>query len=189
MLQGGLEGGIDPGTPPWAALPFPERYAATVRERRQAIDEGEAVKIAIALPDGPGSTIIFNRLARDWRPLGIELVRAGKGVPADLELVDEVAPSSSPAWFVRSFRCGIAPQCSEEADDLMDSARTSLIAAQRGALLAEAARMLDQETLFMPIAAPIRWSLVADGLPGFAENIFARHPLSGLRDKPGRERQ
>jgi peptide/nickel transport system substrate-binding protein len=189
LLQGGLEGGIEPGAPAWAALPFAERYAATVREGRQAIGEKEAVKIAIALPEGPGSTIIFNRLAMDWRPLGIEPVRAGKGVPADLELVDEVAPSSSPAWFVRSFRCGIAPICSEEADELMDSARTSLIAAQRGALLAEAARMLDQETLFMPIAAPIRWSLVADGLPGFAENIFARHPLSGLRDRPGRERQ
>ena len=33
----------------------------------------------------------------------------------------------------------------------------------------------------MPIAAPIRWSLVGDGSPGFAENIVARHPLTGLR--------
>ena len=116
-------------------------------------------------------------------------MRAGKGIPADLELADEVAPSSSPAWFVRNFRCGVAPQCSEEADKLMESARTSLIAAQRAAMLAEAARLIDEANLFLPIAAPIRWALVGDGLPGFAENIFALHPLSGLRDRPSRERQ
>ena len=72
---------------------------------------------------------------------------------------------------------------------LMDSGRDAMIAAQRAALLAEAGRLIDEDALFLPIAAPIRWSLVADGLPGFAENIFARHPLSGLREKPSRERQ
>ena len=189
LLQAGLEGGANPAAPPWAALPFAERYPAVVRAARGALGDGEPLKIAIALPEGHGATIVFNRLAADWRPLGIELVRAGKGVAADLKLVDEVAPSSSPAWFVRSFRCEIAPQCSEKADELMDSARTTLISAQRAALLAEAGRLLDEENLFLPIAAPIRWSLVADGLPGFAENLFARHPLSGLRDRPGRERQ
>ena len=190
LLQDGLEGGISPAAPAWAAVPFEERYPAAVQEARQAQgDEDEALKIAIALPDGPGSTIIFNRLAADWRPLGIELVRASKGVPVDLKLIDAVAPSISPAWFVRNFRCENAPQCSEEADEIMDSARTTLIAAQRGALLAEAGRLIDEANLFLPIAAPVRWSLVADGLPGFAENIFAHHPLSGLRDRPGRERQ
>jgi peptide/nickel transport system substrate-binding protein len=190
LLQAGLEGSANPVAPAWAAVPFPERHAEAVRAAVQALgDEDEAMKIAVALPEGPGSTIILNRLAADWRPLGIELVRAGKGVPADLKLIDAVAPSSSPAWFVRNFRCGVAPQCSAEADELMGSARTSLISPQRAALLAEAGRLIDQENLFLPIAAPVRWSLVADGLPGFAENIFARHPLSGLRDKPGRERQ
>ena len=171
-------------------MPYPERFAEAVRAAVQALGDGdEALKIAVALPEGPGSTIIFNRLAADWRPLGIELVRAGKGVPADLKLIDAVAPSSSPAWFVRSFRCEVAPQCSAEADELMVSARTSLISPQRAALLAEAGRLIDEENLFLPIAAPVRWSLVADGLPGVAENIFARHPLNGLRDKPVRERQ
>ena len=52
-----------------------------------------------------------------------------------------------------------------------------------------AGRLIDADVLFMAIAAPIRWSLVGDGLPGFAENIFARHPLSGLREKSAPERQ
>jgi peptide/nickel transport system substrate-binding protein len=132
---------------------------------------------------------LFQRLALDWRPLGIELVRAGPGVPADLKLIDQVAPSSSPAWFVRSFRCGVVPLCSEEADEQMDAARISLGGADRAALLSEAGRLIDEDVLFLPIAAPVRWSLVADDLPGFAENIFGRHPLSGLRERPGRERQ
>ena len=189
LLQDGLEGAAKPAVPGWATVPLPERHAEAVRAARQALGGEESLTIAVALPEGPGSTIIFNRLAADWRPLGIELVRAGKGVPADLELLDRVAPSSSPAWFVRRFRCGLAPQCSEAADELMDAARTSVIGPQRAAMLAEAGRIIDIENLFLPIAAPVRWSLVGDGLPGFAENIFARHPLSGLRDRPERERQ
>ena len=188
LLQRGLEGGANPVAPAWALQPYAERHTATVREGRQAIGD-EQLKIGIALPDGPGSDVLFARLAADWRPLGIELVRAGKGIPADLKLIDRVAPSSSPAWFVRSFRCAVAPLCSKEADGLMDTARGTRNAAERAAMLAEAGRLIDEEALFLPIAAPIRWSLVGDDLPGFAENIFGRHPLSGLREKPSRERQ
>jgi peptide/nickel transport system substrate-binding protein len=188
LMQTGLEGGANPIAPAWAAMPLAERRARAMGEARTAIGSGEAMKLAIALPQGPGADILFARLAADWRPLGIELVRGGKGVPADLRLIDQVAPSSSPAWFVRNFRCGVASLCSKAADGLMDSARLTLIGAPRAAMLAEAGRLIDEDVLYLPIAAPIRWSLVSD-LPGFAENIFARHPLSGLRDKPNRERQ
>ena len=188
LLQAGLEGGANPIAPAWTTQPPAERRAALVAEARTAIGD-EPLKLGIALPEGPGAEILFDRLAADWRPLGIELVRAGKGVAADLKLVDEVAPSSSPAWFVRNFRCGVAPLCNEDADALMESGRDATVALQRAAMLAEAGRLIDEDVLFVPIAAPVRWSLVADGLPGFAENIFARHPLSGLRDKPSRERQ
>jgi peptide/nickel transport system substrate-binding protein len=187
LLQTGLEGGGIPTQPAWSAMAFEARYPQTVAEARQLVGE-ERIELAIDLPDGRGSNIIFARLAADWRALGIDLVRAGENGPADLKLVDEVAPSSSPAWFVRSFRCGVAPLCSGDADKLMAGARDAQLAIQRAAMLMEAGRILDEESLFFPIAAPIRWSLVGD-LPGFAENIFARHPLSGLRDKPSRERQ
>ena len=42
--------------------------------------------------------------------------------------------------------------------------------------------MMDQAQLFIPIAAPIRWSLVSGRAPGFEENPFARHTLVGLSD-------
>jgi peptide/nickel transport system substrate-binding protein len=189
LLQGGLEGGANPIVPDWTAVAMPERRAAAAAEAHTLLGENKSLKLAIALPEGPGADILLARLAADWQPLGIELVRAGKGISADLKLIDQVAPSSSPAWFVRSFRCGLAPLCSKEADTLMDSGRDAMIAAQRAAILAEAGRLIDGDVLFLPIAAPVRWSLVGDDLPGFAENIFARHPLSGLRDKPNRERQ
>jgi peptide/nickel transport system substrate-binding protein len=187
VLQAGLEGGANPVPPAWTAVPFEDRYPQAVQEARRAIGD-ERIRLAVDLPEGRGSEILFARLAADWQPLGIDLVRAGKGVPADLKLVDQVAPSTSPAWFVRSFRCGVAPICSEGADNLMNAGRDTKNAVERAALLAEAGRIIDEEILFIPIAAPVRWSLVGD-LPGFAENIFARHPLSGLRDQPIRERQ
>jgi peptide/nickel transport system substrate-binding protein len=188
ILQSGLEGSVAPQAPAWAALAFKDRYAQAISLARTAIGE-DRLTLAVALPDGPGADLVFQRLRTDWAPLGVDLVRAGKGVPADLKLVDEVAPSSTPAWFVRSFRCGVAPICLPEADALMDQARDTQVAVQRSAQLAEAGRLLDDKSLFIPLAAPVRWALVSDDLPGFAENIFARHPLSGLRDKPTRERQ
>ena len=189
VMQAGLEGRPAAAPAPWAAMPFPERRAQAIREGRIARGETEPVTIAIALPEGRGADFIFQRLKADWTPLGFDLVRAGEGVPADLKLVDAVAPSSSQAWFVRSFRCGRVPICSAEADTLMDQARETRSAVERLALLSQAGAVIDEDVLFLPLAAPVRWSLVGDGLPGFAENIFARHPLSGLRNSPTRERQ
>ena len=92
----------------------------------------------IALPEGPGARILLDRLARDWAPLGIRVAPAAKGIATDLRLVDAVAPSTSPAWFLRQFRCGVTPICDPKADELLDAARAAPVAAQRSALLAEA---------------------------------------------------
>jgi len=43
--------------------------------------------------------------------------------------------------------------------------------------------MMDEAQLFIPIAAPIRWSLVSGRAPGYAENPFARHTLVGLANE------
>ncbi len=139
------------------------------------------------MPEGPGAQLLFNRLASDWAPLGIKLERAAAGQAADLKLIDSVAPSTSPAWFLRQFRCAAAPICDEEADPLLEAARLAPVAAQRGALLAEASRLMDEAQLFLPIAAPVRWSLVSDRIEGFAGNRFARHTLTSLEERLNRE--
>ncbi|HEX8415821.1 MAG TPA: ABC transporter substrate-binding protein, partial [Sphingomicrobium sp.] len=58
-------------------------------------------------------------------------------------------------------------------------------AAQRAALLGEAARIMEAETVFIPLTAPIRWSLVSNRVRGFAGNRFGRHTLTGLQEQPG----
>ena len=189
LLQSGLEGLAPPAQPGWTAVSIVERRMQAFAEVRTMTGTDEPMTLAIDLPDGPGGRILFDRLADDWGAIGIKLVRADKATPADLKLVDAVAPSASPAWFVRSFRCTVRPLCSTAADEAMSSARAATIADQRGAFIREASRLLEEESLFLPLAAPVRWSLVGARIQGFAENIVARHPLTGLNDKLRREGQ
>jgi peptide/nickel transport system substrate-binding protein len=177
----------DPVAPPWVTVALGDRRPALIAASDQLFGERERPLLRIALPEGPGAELLFNRLTADWGLLGIRLERAVKGQPTDLRLVDAVAPSTSPAWFLRQFRCETAPICVAEADPLLEAARAAPVAAQRGALLAEAARMMDEAQLFIPIAAPIRWALVADRIEGFAGNRFARHTLTSLEERLNRE--
>ena len=188
VLQPGLEGLGEPIMPAWQSEPGEARRARLVAEANQLFGNAERPELRIALPDGPGARILIDRLARDWAPLGVRVAPAAKGIATDLRLIDAVAPSTSPAWFLRQFRCGTAPICDPKADEMLDAARAAPVAAQRGALLAEAARLIDDAAMFLPIAAPVRWSLVAPSVSGFALNRFARHPLTGLKQKLSRER-
>ena len=187
VLEAGLEGVPDPVMPQWSAVPIGERRPELIASADRLFGAEERPVLRIALPEGPGAQTLLNRLSADWGLLGIRVERAVKGQATDLKLIDAVAPSTSPAWFLRQFRCEVARLCLAEADRLLDAARTAPIAAQRAALLAEAARMMDQEQLFLPIAAPIRWSLVSGRIEGFAGNRFARHTLTSLEERLNRE--
>ena len=139
--------------------------------------------IRIFLPAGPGADILFDRLKFDWGILGVDVQRSANVAASDLKLVDSVAPSSSPAWFLRQFRCGVAPICNADVDELLDAARDTLIPAQRSALLAQAAAKIDEVQLFIPLTAPVRWSLVSTRVQGFAGNRYARHTLTDLEQR------
>jgi peptide/nickel transport system substrate-binding protein len=182
LLQAGLDGVSTVPQPVWLGQPAEERRNALVAEARRLFGSTERPTLRLMLPKGPGGDYLLARLRYDWGPLGIDLERAPNAGSADLVWVDEVAPSTSPAWFLRHFRCDLVTICVEQADDLMDEARTTLDPGRRSQLLLEAAALLDDAQAFIPIAAPIRWSLVSGQVPGFAENPFARHTLVGLRD-------
>lgn len=182
LLQAGLEGIPSPPQPDWFGLPIGERRAALVAEANRLFGDTERPTLRLAMPKGPGGDYLFARLRYDWAYLGIKVDRAPSPASADLVWMDEVAPSSSPAWFVRRFRCGAAAICVEDAEPLLIQARETLNAGQRASLLIEVARLMDEAQLFLPVAAPIRWSLVSGRAPGFVENPFARHTLVGLSD-------
>lgn len=184
VLEPGLEGMPAPAQPPWFATPIADRAAELAAEStRQFGAEKPAVRVF--LPAGPGADILFNRLSIDWGALGLTVERANTASAADFRLIDAIAPSTSPAWFLRQFRCEVAPVCDKDADVLLAAARDSLIPAQRGALLGQAATRIDEGQLFIPIAAPIRWSLVSGRIQGFAGNRYARHTLTDLDQKQG----
>ena len=83
---------------------------------------------------------------------------------------------------MRRFRCGSADICVKDAEPLLDSARTAPEPIDRANLFLEAARLMDEAQIFIPVAAPVRWSLVSGRAPGFQENPFARHTLVGMSD-------
>jgi len=199
ILQPGLDGVTALATPSWAAVPLAERQPALIERARKlfapapkAARKGapeteptlEPTMIRVSVPDGPGGVIILQRLKADWGPLGIDVEAVPANARADFRWVDAVAPSTSPAWFLRNFRCEFVPVCSVEADQLLDAARLTGFGPQRSSFFAEAERKMREEVLFIPVAAPIRWSLVDRSITGFADNRFARHTLTGLRAAP-----
>ncbi|MEO6248336.1 MAG: ABC transporter substrate-binding protein [Sphingomicrobium sp.] len=188
LLQPGLDGIGKVGTPAWAGVVLAQRRSSLTAEVNRMFGKKPRPLLSVSLPSGPGSTLLFNRLASDWALLGIKLAPAAAGQPVDLRLIDEVAPSTSPAWFVRRFRCDRVPLCDPQVDQLTDAARATSSVQQRAQFLAAAADRIDAAVLLIPLAAPIRWSLVSTDLPGFVENRFARHTLVGLGSKPARDR-
>jgi oligopeptide transport system substrate-binding protein len=188
ILEPGLDGMADPLPPQWAAVPIDERRAQLSAVAGRILGGIDKPVIRIALPEAPGAKILLARIASDWGALGITVEVAQSDEQADFKLIDAVAPSTSPAWFLRSFRCGEAALCDPEADQLLEGARSASVAAQRYALLAQAAQRMDDQQLFIALAAPIRWSLVSSRVQGFAVNRFASHPLTALQQRPDRER-
>ena len=49
----------------------------------------------------------------------------------------------------------------------------------------QAAARIDDAQLFIPITAPVRWSLVSARVQNFAGNRYARHTLTDLEQTVG----
>ncbi|MFL6755270.1 MAG: ABC transporter substrate-binding protein, partial [Sphingomicrobium sp.] len=186
LLEPGLDGVPVPVAPAWFATPLGDRLAALQVDSNRIFGKDKP-RIRVALPEGPGADLLLRELVRDWGAIGLNVERAQTTEEADFVLIDEVAPSTTAAWFVRRFRCEAATVCDAAADELMDAARLTPVPAQRVALLMQAAGRIDDAQLFIPITAPVRWSLVSDRIQGFAGNRYARHTLTDLEQQPGRD--
>ena len=168
-----------PAVPPWVIAPQPMRreLAAT---RLRALADGQPLTVRVSMPEGPGYRLLFAYVRRDWRALGVEAERVGPDADSDLRLVDAVAPSELAAWYLRHFTCDASSVCSKEADAQLAAARIAASAAERQGMLAAADRQLTDLAVFLPIAAPVRWSLASSRLTGFQPNPFGRRFAGAL---------
>jgi oligopeptide transport system substrate-binding protein len=185
LLPPGVEGMAQVSAPAWIRDALPARRTRAAALLREAEGEAGRLKVRVALPDGPGMRLLFAYLRRDWASVGVEAVRVPSGAQADLRLVDEVAPAGSASWYLRHFSCEASRICDPAADEMMAAARIAPDSPTRRGLLANADRILAGLGPFIPLTAPIRWSLVAPRLTGFRPNAFGRHPIGELiRPRP-----
>ncbi|GGE84599.1 ABC transporter substrate-binding protein [Sphingomonas prati] len=174
----------DPVVPDWSAAPLAQRIAFatdTIARWRAQNPAVQPVPLRIAIPAGPGGRMLFALAAQDWRRIGIDTIAVATDAPADLRLVDRVAPSGSAAWYLHRFTCDRSPLCSERADAALAAARAARDPVTRAARLADADRSLADIAVFIAIASPLRWALVAPNLNGYRDNPRAIHALDALR--------
>ena len=180
VLNPGLEG--DNGTvgERWAGRSIDERRTqAAVRVVQWKAAHGP-VTLRIALPAGPGSDLLFERLATDLKAAGLNAQRIGANADADLRLIDRIARYDRPGWFFNQLSCaGARALCSVAADKLVGEAQAQPDGAKRAELFAQAEAQLTTENAYIPFGVPIRWSLVGID-SGFAPNRWGVHPLMPL---------
>lgn len=184
-----LDGDLDTIGERWRDQSLDQRRASAVARVRSWISaHGESaapLRLRIALPEGEGSTILFERLSADLATIGVTLQRVEGGKDPDLSLVDDVARYPRPTWFLNRLSCRMRRGlCSPEADARVASASVVGIPAERAALLSQAEADLTAANVFIPFGTPIRWSLVRGSVKGFATNQWNWHPLMPLAQHP-----
>jgi peptide/nickel transport system substrate-binding protein len=184
LLEPGLDGIGDIAAPAWSTIKLADRREQLGAAAKREFGNLSRPTVRVSIPVGPGGDILFQRLQRDWGAIGLEVQRTPTPASADFVLIDLVAPSPSPAWFLRYFRCGAVRICADGTEELLDAARLSLVPAQRSALFAQVAGIMDDKALFIPLTAPVRWSLVGTRIGNFTGNRYARHSLMGLEAAP-----
>jgi ABC-type transport system substrate-binding protein len=173
----------DAATERWTNLAIEQRRAAA-RQRIAAVPQDQRT-LSIALPEGPGADLLLREIAADWVEIGVTATRARKGRPADLELVDTLARFGSRRWYLDQFACAVRRAlCSPEADELVRDAAREDDPIARATMLAEAETRITAQQGYIPLGAPVRWSLVRGDLQGFVPNRWAVHPLFPLALAP-----
>ena len=180
LLPAQLDSAALPATPPWAQL-APEARRASARARVTAWrrSNGGPTAIRIALPAGPGATLVWAHLAQSLRAIGLDPMRVAMGDEAELRLIDAVAPYDSGRWFVATA----CVRCGEAAAALVEAGREAPDLPARARRIAEADAALAADAGYIPIAQPLRWSIVAMRLRAWRGNSRAWHPLNHLRNE------
>ncbi|MBI0476926.1 ABC transporter substrate-binding protein [Sphingomonas sp. MA1305] len=176
LLPEQLDSAAPPALPSWSLLTLDQRREAA-RTRVAAYADGP-VTLAVAVPTGPGGTLLYAGIAASLTEIGITARRVGPDEAADLRLVDLVAPYDSARWYLAQA----CRPCSPDAEAAILAARDAPTLAERARLIAAADVALANDAAFIPLARPLRWSLVAMRLRQWRPNSRAWHPLNRLRD-------
>ncbi|MDO7841053.1 ABC transporter substrate-binding protein [Sphingomonas immobilis] len=175
ILPEQLDSTAAPATPGWAGDATAIDGAAQVTAWKSA--NPGPLTLRIALPAGPGATILYGHVGAALLRIGITPVRVPIGADADLRLVDAVAPYDSARWYL-----GTACQpCGTAAQTAIEAARDAPTLSERSRHLAEADAAMAADVAFIPVARPLRWSLVSLRLKAWTGNSRAWHPLNRLR--------
>lgn len=179
LLPDQLDSGAVPALMAWTTLSRDDRLAdARARVAAWQAATPTPAPLAIAMPRGPGATLLFAYLRASLRAIGVDAVRVGPADDADLRLIDEVAPYDSARWYLATA----CVACSEEAETAIIAARDAPTLAERARQIAAADAAMATDVAYIPIAQPLRWSLVAARLKQWTGNPRAWHPLNRLRD-------
>lgn len=160
------------------------RAVARQRIRRWVDDHGPIAPLRIALPDGPGSRLLFARLKGDLASVGLDSVQVAMRADADLRLIDEVASYGIASWYLNQFSCLAQRVCNEDGDAMLAEAERAVDPDIRRHKLALAEAMITRANTFIPLGTPVRWSLARPGLSGFATTETGWHPLPELTTVP-----
>jgi len=141
----------------------------------------EQAMVRLALPEGPGSDLLFDELSEAWSAIGVETERVAIGEGAELELRDRLARYASPRWYLNQFNCELEiGLCSAVADDIVASTLTITDLAEKQRQFEEAHAEMVAAEIFIPLGAPVRWSLVRGTVGGYQANQWGLHPLFPL---------
>ncbi len=181
VLPDRLDSAAAPTVPDWASVPPGERIAtARARVALWQADRPGPIRLRIALPSGPGGTMLWGQLGVMLRRANFSPERVGLSADADLRLVDQVAPYDSARWYLRTA----CQPCGQPVAAAIVAAREAPDLPTRAAHLAAADAALAADVAFVPITKPLRWSLVARRLRAWTPNARAFHPLNHLRPDP-----
>ncbi|MBN2971511.1 hypothetical protein JW805_05695 [Roseomonas aeriglobus] len=182
ILPDALDSASPPAQPDWSSVPDSERLAmAQARVVTYRRTNADPLILRVALPTGPGATLLYGQIAAALAQLGIGTER----VPLDdetahLRLLDRVAPYDSARWYLRAA----CQPCALPIARLIADIRLAPDVATRAQMLAQADSALTADVAYIPIARPLRWSLVATRLRQWTPNARAFHPLNRLRSDP-----
>lgn len=177
LLPEQLDSASPPAAASWLAPLGPSDLSPAARVVAwRKIHNGPLV-LRVALPAGPGATRLYGFVVMGLRTIGIEPVRVAMNDEADLRLVDAVAPYDSARWYLATA----CQPCGADAQTAIEAARVAPDTASRARHIAEADAALASDISYIPIARPLRWSLVALRLTEWQGNSRAWHPLNHLR--------